>query len=690
MKFPGLLTKAELGQKINALLVYPEIPGGTYWGFEHALPFITKPFAKKKATMPSLALLTIPGFFPANYQFKYVDMNIEELSDKDIEWSDMVLTSSMIVQADSLREVVDRTKAHGKMMVHGGPLPTENFDILRNDDGIFVLNEAELTLKLFIEDISKGCLKNVYARPSSPMQLEDLIQKFGCGEDTDIKLETERVSLESTPPVRYDLVKMDRYNSMPIQFSRGCWVGCTYCGVIQLNGPRTRYMPVNTTIQNLTTLYNLGWRGNVFVSDDNTIGHYGYAKETFEAIAKWQKARSYPIQFGTEISVNFADDENMLKSYVDAGGTFGFIGIETPNVKSLAECNKWINLRDLMNEEGLEREEMLELSPEREKELSEKLLQQIIKKTHKIQQAGIEVYYGLMAGFDNDPKETFDRHIRMIQEAGVPVSMFGLLGVLKGSKFYEQLKKQGRLTGELEGSNTHNFTTNYKRDGFAELNDTELAAGYKRVLETIYDSSLENYLARCQVLIDNIGEYKKFAGEIGVVEVSAFARIMAKCIGRPYSSQLRKFLWHNATHNPSMFSEACRLIVFGYHFREITERSVMEDELHGYVESAHESFMDRVKGRFEEVKREIAGYQARVGEARDDVMEHIAQYRKTVEDFVTEERETLMIRVNSYFNNQPRKFRKKMKKSYDDAINSLVEKVSSIELPKIDIDYRPG
>ncbi len=690
----AIIDKAKYGQRINALLVYPKNPSGTYWGFEHALPFIRKPMEKPKSTMPGLALLTIPNFFPENFHFKYIDLNIESLKEEDIEWSDIILTSSMIVNKESIEGIAQRVDQYNKMIVYGGPFPTENFDEIHYGNGIFVLNEAELTLSLFLEDLKKGMPKRVYARPSSETQRQDLIRKFGSGTDTDIELTKTWADLKQTPRVRYDLLKLNRYHSMIIQLSRGCPMGCNFCGVRKLNGGMTRYYPVDIVLENLDALFESGWRGSLFVADDNTIGNYGQANKIFKAIAQWQKKHKYPFQLGTEISVNFASNPKMLDGYREAGGTFGFIGIETPNVKSLYECGKQINLKELLKREGMSFKDVPTLTEEQERDLSNKQTAQIISCTHKIQNAGIEVFYGLIVGFDNDPLETFDRQIKIIQEGGVPVAMIGLLCVLKGTSFYDQLSEQGRLKGEIGGVNTHSFTTNYVREGFAKLSDCDLKEGYRRVLNTLYDNNLSHYLARSQILLNNLGENKNFSRAVGLAELSALVRAFVKLGTRkPYSKKLRRFLWYNLCHHPKKFAEAVRLVIYGYHFRKITQRSVMKDDLLDYVITEHHSFINELQERVTNVLGQIAGYSDGIREYlsednnrfiafMEEKTDEILASGSDLQKYLKLEKEKLVMNIKEFFTKKTRFYRKEMRQSY----RILLDRIEAIELKSLGLN----
>jgi radical SAM superfamily enzyme YgiQ (UPF0313 family) len=281
---------------VKALLIYPEFPD-TFWGFKHALKFI-----RKKAAFPPLGLLTLAAMLPAKWSKRLVDVNVERLSDEDLEWADCVFISGMVVQRQSARQLIARCKAEGLKVVAGGPLFTEEHDQFEE----------------------KGCARRVY--------------------------ETEEFAdVGKTPVPLWELADLKRYASMGIQFSRGCPFDCDFCNITALFGHRTRIKSVEQIIAELDTLYKLDWRGQIFFVDDNFIGNKRYLKNhLLPALIEWQKDKK-GIPFNTEASVNLADDETLMEMMVKAGFDAVFIGIETPAEEGLIECSKIQNKdRDLV------------------------------------------------------------------------------------------------------------------------------------------------------------------------------------------------------------------------------------------------------------------------------------------------------------------------------------------------------
>ncbi|HEY5839375.1 MAG TPA: radical SAM protein, partial [Pyrinomonadaceae bacterium] len=338
---------------MKVLLVNPEFPD-TYWSFRHALPF-----EGKRCAFPPLGLLTVSALLPASWERRLVDLNIEKLRASDIEWADMVMATAMLVQEDSLRDVVRRAKARGKRVVIGGPYITTTIHDLPEADHIF-LGEAETTLPQFIEDLARGEAKRSYQA-------------------------AERPPLSATPLADFELANMKRYSAMSVQYSRGCPFSCEFCDIIEIYGRVPRTKSNQQMLVEFQALYDLGWRGTLFVVDDNFIGNKKNVRLLLPEIAKWQKERDYPFSLLTEASLNLADDDALLASMRDAGFHRVFIGIETPVAESLHEAQKPQNRGDLLGS------------------------------VKKIQSYGMEVMAGFIVGFDNDPLDIFERQIDFIR-----------------------------------------------------------------------------------------------------------------------------------------------------------------------------------------------------------------------------------------------------------------------------------
>jgi len=347
---------------MKILLIYPEYPE-TFWSFKHALKFI-----RKRAALPPLGLLTIAAMLPSDWHIKLADMNVTRLSDKDLAWADCAFISAMSVQRSSTIETIGRCKKAGLKVIAGGPLFTGEFDQFEDVDH-FVLNEAELTIAPFLADLEKGCAGRIYK-------------------------EVGFCDIQTTPAPRWDLLNLKHYASMCIQFSRGCPFNCEFCNVTALFGHRPRIKTSAQVIAELDSLYDKGWRGQVFFVDDNFIGNKAFLKaDLLPALIQWQKGKKM-IPFNTEASINLADDRELMDMMVRAGFDTVFIGIETPDEKGLAECNKLQNRnRDM------------------------------IESVKVMQRAGLQVQGGFIVGFDSDTPSIFQRQIDFIQRSGIVTAM---------------------------------------------------------------------------------------------------------------------------------------------------------------------------------------------------------------------------------------------------------------------------
>lgn len=513
----------------NILLVYPEVPANTFWSLSYALAFIDK-----KSALPPLGLITVAALMPAGFNVRLVDMNIEPLEANDIQWADAVFVSAMIVQQASFQQVVDTCRQWQKPVIAGGPYPTSSWSQIQGIDH-FILGEVETTLAAFFDDFAKDKAHRVYPADGHP-------------------------SLELTPPPRFDLLNLAAYGSMSVQYSRGCPFHCEFCDIWNMFGNRPRLKSATRLIAELDALFNLGWRGNVFVVDDNFIGNRRRVKtELLPALIRWQRQKGYPFLFYTEASINLADDEELLAGMREAGFNQVFIGIETPSPACLAETGKTQNLQTDMT-----------------------------KAVHTIQRHGLEVMGGFILGFDSDTEDIFDRQIDFIQQTGIVKAMIGLLNALPGTRLYQRLAAEGRLLGGPSGNNTHETRTNF----ITRMDPETLRQGYLRVLSTLYDYRLKNYFARCNRLLDRIENSAFFQRRITFAEVRAVARSLVRQPFTPYGGQYLKFLARNLVKNTHILGEAMALAIEGHHFHMITQQGLKADAIIRVLDDTCQSLGD--------------------------------------------------------------------------------------------------
>jgi radical SAM superfamily enzyme YgiQ (UPF0313 family) len=229
----------------------------------------------------------------------------------------------MIVQKDDMKQQINEAKRRGIPVAVGGPYASSTPDAPEIADANFkILDEGEITLPLFIEAIQRG----------------DSVGRFSA--------EGEKPDVTSTPIPRFDLLQLDAYDSMSVQFSRGCPFNCEFCDIIVLYGRKPRTKNPEQLVAELQSLYDLGWRRSIFLVDDNFIGNKRNAKLLLPEIKAWQEHRGYPFSFATEASVDLADDDEMMRMMHEARFESVCLGIETPDEASLEIARKVQNTRN--------------------------------------------------------------------------------------------------------------------------------------------------------------------------------------------------------------------------------------------------------------------------------------------------------------------------------------------------------
>lgn len=489
---------------MNVLLVNPLFPP-SYWSFHHALAF-----EGKRSAFPPLGLLTVSSLLPDSWERRLVDLNVCDLDDADIAWADVVFATAMIVQRESLDEVVARSKALGKRVAVGGPYVSTCDGNLPDADHIFS-GEAETTLPEFVADLERGNPKPYYkAAEMPPMSL--------------------------APAPDFGLADLKRYSAMSIQYSRGCPFNCEFCDIIEIYGRVPRTKSPAQVLGELDALHDAGWRGSVFIVDDNFIGNKRDVKLLLPELAAWQERNGHPFEFITEASVNLADDDVLLKGMQRAGFQRVFLGIETPVEETLIHTQKKQNTRSCLTES-----------------------------VRKIQGHGMEVMGGFIVGFDTDPEDIFDRQVEFIRESAIPLAMVGLLNALPGTQLWRRLQTAGRLLSMSTGDNT-SCSLNF----VPKMDPARLIEGYKKVLRSIYNS--HDYYQRAldslsRVATVEMPRHRSIAGGI-----AAFARIAYRLgVADADRVEFWRYFARVITRHRARFSEALTLAAMGYHFRKLTE-----------------------------------------------------------------------------------------------------------------------
>lgn len=476
---------------MNILLVYPKMPD-TFYSMKHFTYVIGK-----KAAYPPLSLMTVASLLPEEWSKKLVDMNLAALRMKDLEWADFIFISAMNVQEESVREIVEQCKQASVKIVAGGPLFTHEYMRFPTID-YFVLNEAEITLPLFLEDLKQGIPQPIYK----------------TNEFADITL---------SPLPAFELVNMDQYIYSIVQYSRGCPYMCDFCDVTVLFGRRPRTKNSDQIIQELEAINRQSNVRLVLFADDNLIGNKRILKnDLLPALINWRKRKKPGFFFATQLTINLADDEELMNLLIEAGFRHVFIGIETPDNEGLKESLKKQNLkRDQLDN---------------------------IRQLHK---AGFIVSAGFIVGFDTDTTSIFQQQIDFIQQSGIPLPIVNILKAPPGTELFDRIKKEGRLS---------------KQFAFAEgetnivpvMGEKTLINGFIEVITNIYRPE-KSY----QRLIQFFTTYQppktfmKVPAKYGLEDIRMVFRILYLLgVKDQYRRFFWKLIWWSILNNPKNIDKA--------------------------------------------------------------------------------------------------------------------------------------
>jgi radical SAM superfamily enzyme YgiQ (UPF0313 family) len=495
---------------LKILLVYPEFLD-SFWGFKHSLSFVFK-----KAVTPPLGLLTIANLFPSTWDIKLINMNVQRLKNSDVRWADLVFISAIQLQAASVHRVIQLCKKHAKKIVAGGPLFATDHSNYPTIDH-FILNEAEITLPDFLKDWQNGQPKQLYTT-------------------------TEWADLTTTPLPRWELIKPEDYFLMNIQYSRGCPFNCDFCDITKLFGTRQRTKSTTQILSELELIYATGWQDQVLFVDDNFIGNKNNLKhDLLPALANWMKQKKFPFTFYTQVSLNLADDEELMRLMADAGFNTIFVGIETTHEASLLECTKKQNINRNM-----------------------------VACVHTLQKSGFQVQGGFIVGFDNDPPTIFQDQIDFIQKSGIVTAMVGILQPLRGTRLFERLEKENRMHESFSGNNTDgsiNFIPRMKKE--------TLIAGYQKLVKTIY-SPAKDYTRIKQF-------FSEFHTDIPVTSQRSARTLLTfarACWELGIRGTERRYYWKHLSwiikNKPKHLRLYVMLAIFGYHHRKYFARLAKE------------------------------------------------------------------------------------------------------------------
>jgi radical SAM superfamily enzyme YgiQ (UPF0313 family) len=494
-----------LGAAIKVLMIWPRfLP--SFWSFEAMLDLIPE-----ETIHPPLGLLTVAALCPKNWKLKLVDRSFEDLLDRDLLWADLVMVSGMPVQKDDIRETLLRARALGKRTMIGGPYASSEPHVLLRLADHVVVGEPDEVFESVAADLERGSAKRLYVIKDKP-------------------------DISKTPVPRFDLLQINKYASMAVQFSRGCPFQCEFCDIITLYGRKPRTKSPRQLLAELDALFELGWRDQVFIVDDNFVGNHKRALELAQSLEEWQKSHDYPFLFYTEASIDLAQRPELIGAMVKANFYYVFIGIESPSAESLAEAKKYQNLR-----------------------------RDQLDSIRFIQSQGLWVTGGFIIGFDSDTEDIFERQREFIESAALPWAMLGFLQAPATTPLHDRMLKQGRL---LEANTTGN---NFNPPNFRTLLPLPvLLRGLRDTLLSLYSpSAFYNRGYRSLVQWETLEEQKATSYPFSLMLGILVRSIFHQGILSSYRRQYWKFLLQVLTRwsrNPPKLSMGITILLSGHHF----------------------------------------------------------------------------------------------------------------------------
>ena len=505
---------------MRVLLLYPLFPK-SFWSFEKTLALVNR-----KALLPPLGLITVAAILPQTWEYKLVDRNVCDVTEQEWDWAELVIVSGMIVQKEDLLAQIQEAKRRGKRVAAGGPYPTSLADEVKAVGvDYLVLDEGEITLPMFVEAIARGETSGTFRS-------------------------TEKPSVTETPIPRYDLLDFNVYDNMSVQFSRGCPFQCEFCDIIVLYGRKSRTKTPEQLIGELQRLYDLEWRGSVFMVDDNFIGNKRNVKLLLRELKDWMAEKKYPFKFLTEASVDLASDPELMELMAECNFTNIFLGIETPDEESLNLTKKFQNTRSSLSDS-----------------------------IDAITRSGLRVMAGFIIGFDGEKPGAGDRITRFVEQTAIPVAMFSMLQVLPNTALWHRLEKEGRLLEQKSGMNQTTLIN------FVPTRPVEdIAREYIEAFWQLYDP--ERYLDRTFRHFLKLGA-PKHSGELRIRlrEIRAlFILIWRQGIKRKTRWKFWFNLFRIVKHNPRVTDHYIKVCGFLEHFIEY--RQIVNDQINAQL-AAH-------------------------------------------------------------------------------------------------------
>jgi radical SAM superfamily enzyme YgiQ (UPF0313 family) len=500
----------------------------SFWGMEHCMGMLGK-----RANLPVACLPLLAALVPSHHQVTIVDENVEDLDFERLERADMVCVTGMSVQGARIHEILEELKARNVFTVVGGPMATVEPEDLEDLADVVFVGEADVTWPQFIKEWESGRHARRYEQP-------------------------QKTDMTTLPLPRLDLLKSQHYMFGSMQISRGCPFTCEFCDIIVTFGRKPRLKSTDQVIAELNAYYRDGIR-IVFVVDDNLIGNKKAIKPMLREIANWQEEHAYALTLFTEASLDLAEDEELMRLMGQAGFQSVFIGIESPNEASLKETKKLQNVRERAGT--------------------------LVERVRRIQDHGLDVWCGMIVGFDNDKPQAFDVLPGFLAEARIAHALIGLLHAIPTTPLFDRLKSEGRLNDDA-GSDA--FGTNViplgmslaaLREGLVAATEKSYSAGayFERLDELFVDGNFKfavhqlpywrnHRLAWMKSCIEN---YVMFA----VLALRLVRQIDDRAMARRYRSQLLRIARTRIFEPQLLFTYAIKTAMH-HHYATITNSLV--------------------------------------------------------------------------------------------------------------------
>ena len=491
----------------NILLVYPRFLDKSFWNYK-----ATCEATGARYPAAPLGLITLAALLPRDWNLRLINRNTEELTEADIAWADIVMTGGMLMQQADTLALIDLFQAHGKPVAIGGPDISSSPHVYAKAD-FKVIGEAEDVTKDLVAAIQRGEREGTFEA-----------EKF-------------QVDVTTSPVPRFDLLKLDHYLHIGVQFSRGCPFTCEFCDIIELYGRVPRAKTNAQMLAELDALYACGYRGHVDFVDDNMIGNKKALKRFLPDLIAWQKSRGYPFEFSTEASVNLADDNELLGLLRAANFFAVFVGIETPDPETLVATSKKQNTR-----------------------------RDLTASINKIYAAGMFVTAGFIVGFDGEKDGAGRATTAFIEDAAIAVCMVGLLYALPNTQLTRRLAKEGRLFPNhevmLDNAGDQctaglNFETTRPRE--------DILRDCQSIISDVYDAKAYfGRVRRVGLMLDCSQQHPPFRPLKSLREFAGIVWALSRLRGA--AGEFWRTLFHCAIRNPAAVISVIKLSALYLHF----------------------------------------------------------------------------------------------------------------------------